>query len=425
VSRFPVATLALRVPFPRVLLTACSLTLLLATAGCGTDENQQNAPAPAVEQAPLTPQAPPAPPLPPPLPKPPVTASAPYLNGKVDIALLLPLTGPNAALGNDMLAAAQLALLDQGGPNLALTPKDTGGTPDGAAKAATAAVAEGAKLIIGPLTAPEVSAAKPIAQQAGISIIAFSNNDEIAGDNVFLLGFLPRQEITRVIDYARSTGLDHLAVLAPSSPYGQIATDTAQQVAGKDGFDLDDTEVFQADESDLSAVVQHLDQNGQFTFNALLVPAGGPQLKNVALQLAGAQIGPPKVRLLGTGLWATPDLAAQPGLIGGWYAAPSPEAGAVFQQHFQETYGHAPQLLAALAYDATALAAVLDRSRGDDFSAQSLTNPSGFAGVDGIFRLMPDGTNQRGLAVLEVDQGGPKVVSPAPVSFAAAPQVTQ
>ncbi|HTH97395.1 MAG TPA: penicillin-binding protein activator [Stellaceae bacterium] len=389
-------------------------------AGCGNNPPPaQNAPPPAVEQAP--------PPVPvAPIKGTPLTATGPapaYLSGKVDVALLLPLTGPTSALGHDMLNAAQLALLNLGGRNLALTPKDTGGTPDGAAKAATQAIGEGAKLIIGPLTAGEVAAVKPVAKDAGVNILTFSNSTQIAGDNVFLLGFMPQQEVARVLDYARSTGLDRVSVLAPASPYGQVAEDAAKQAAARDGFTIDGSHDFAANGSDLKAVVQGLGGPG-FSSNALLVPVGGQQLHSVAVLLAGAQIGPPKVRLLGTGLWATPDLGNEPELVGGWYAAPQPDAAAKFTQDYTTVYGKPPALLASLAYDAVALAAVLDRSRGDDFSAAALTQPSGFLGVNGAFRLMPDGTNQRALAVLEVQQGGAHVVSPAPSGFASTAQAT-
>jgi hypothetical protein len=155
-------------------------------------------------------------------------------------------------------------------------------------------------------------------------------------------------------------------------------------------------------------------------FDAILIPEGGNRLKSVAPLLPYYDVDPEKVHFLGTGLWDEPGLGTEPALNGGWYAAPPPGARADFDQRFRAVYKRPPPRLATLAYDATALAAVLARNaNGPDFSAAALTNPSGFAGVDGIFRLRPDGLIQRGLAVLEVHRNGNTVVSPAPTTFQA------
>ena len=342
------------------------------------------------------------------------------LRTKVTIALLLPLTGSNATIGADMLSAAQQALLELGGPNLAITPKDTGGTADGARAAATEAIADGAKLIVGPLTAPEIDAVRPVAQAATVNMIAFSNVAAVAGNGVYLIGFLPSQEIDRVVGYAFSTGASHFAVIAPTNPYGQLSIAALQAAAAKFGASVDASESFSPDESNLEATVQRLTNNGAPSFTAVLLPEGDQQLKDVALQLSTQKITPPQFRLLGTGLWDGPGLGGESALIGGWYASPPTEARTGFEQRFAQIYGHRPQRLASLAYDAVGVAAVLDRS-GGDFSTNSLTNPSGFAGTNGVFRFLADGTNERGLAVVEVEPAGVSVISPAPQSFAPGP----
>jgi hypothetical protein len=152
--------------------------------------------------------------------------------------------------------------------------------------------------------------------------------------------------------------------------------------------------------------------------DALLLPEGGDRLKALAPLLPYFDVDPAQVKFLGTGLWDEPGLGTEPALDGGWYAAPPPNARADFEKRFTTLYRHPPPRLATLGYDATALAAVLARNpAGPDFSAPALTNPSGFSGIDGIFRLRPDGLVQRGLAVLEVHRGAPTVVDPAPESF--------
>jgi ABC-type branched-subunit amino acid transport system substrate-binding protein len=366
-----------------------------------------------------------APPPPPPVtaPLPPVTVTplGPAVQAlppgaKVKVAMLLPLSGPNAGLGQSMLDAAQMALFDIGDEHLILMPHDTQGNPAGAAAAAQAALNDGANLILGPLLAAEVEAVKPIARQANVAVVAFSTATQLAGDGTFLMGFLPRQDITRVTSFAHDRGAHSFAALAPSTPYGQLAVSTFKDAVAAGGGTIADVQFYDPGASDLSGVIKTLAHDGGF--DALLLPEGGNRLTATAPLLPYNGIDPAKVHLIGTGLWDDPRLGAEPALVGGWYAAPSPAARAQFEAHFQQLYNHKPPRLATLGYDAAALAAVLAQNpKGADFSVNALTNPSGFAGVDGLFRFRADGLVQRGLAVLEVHRDGPSVVSPAPETF--------
>jgi branched-chain amino acid transport system substrate-binding protein len=342
----------------------------------------------------------------------------------VKVALLLPLSGPNAELGKAMLEAAQLALFTTGTDKLTLVPRDTTGTADGAAKAARSAIDDGAKLILGPLIADEVVAVRPIAQAANVNIIGFATKTEVAGGNVFLMGFLPKQEVVREVAYARDQGLGRFAALAPNSPYGHLMGDALKDVATAAGGTVTRVEYFDTRGSDASASIKRLlpttaaGPAAGAPFDALLVPAGGEQLKQVAAQLRSAGVDPTKTRLLGSGLWDDPSITSDPNLAGGWFAASPPDIRHEFESRFQGAYGRVPPRLASLGFDAAALAAVLAKSDSPDpFSAQAIQNPNGFTGVDGLFRIGADGLVQRGLAVLEVDPSGDKVVSPAPKSF--------
>ena len=406
---------SLAYPVLRPLALASVVTFALGLAGCAP---QTVAVKPPVQQAPVVAVTPavtaPSRPAPPP-------QNLVNTGGKTDVALLLPLSGPTAPLGRDMLDAAQMSLIELGADDMVLTPKDTRGTAEGAAAAARLAIAEGAKLIVGPLTAPEAEAVKPIAQAAHINVLAFSSIASIAGNGLYLMGILPREELTRIASYARSTGVDHFAALVPNNAYGQLVADEFARAVAAAGGTLDDSETYEPGGSDLKSVVKHLSANGKYTFTALLVPETGTKLKNTVAQLGLVDINQQKVKLLGTGIWDMPDLGGEPSLIGGWYAAPPPDARAGFQDRFRQAYGHAPQRLATLAYDAVGVAAVLDRTPGADFSAAALANPNGYAGADGIFRFRADGTAERGLAVLQVEHAGTSIVSPAPDSFENAP----
>jgi ABC-type branched-subunit amino acid transport system substrate-binding protein len=365
---------------------------------------------------------PPGPPSPPP---------PPGAAGPEKVALLVPLSGANAELGQAVLDAAQLALFETGGERLQLIPRDTGGNAAGAASAAHAVIGDGAKLILGPLLAPEVEAVKPIARDAHINVIAFSTVTSLAGGNTYLMGFLPRQEVVREVTYARERGLDRFAALAPNSAYGHLMANALREAAPASGGMVTKVEFYDPRAGTGSAAVQRLlpgagppDNAAPAappstpSFDALLLPEGGAQLKQVADEVRAATGEAKPVQLLGSGLWDTPDTGSDPALVGGWFASSAPEPRQDFERRFSATYGHSPPRLASLGYDAAALAAVLARGQaGEPFSQQAILNPSGFSGVDGLFRFTPNGLVQRALAVLEVELQGATVISPAPQSF--------
>ena len=362
-------------------------------------------------------------------PSAPTTAAA---AGPAKVALLVPLSGANAELGQALLDAAQLALFESGGDRLILVPRDTGGNAAGAAGAARAVVGDGARLILGPLLAPEVEAVRPVAQEAHVNVIAFSTVTSLAGGNVYLMGFLPRQEVVREVSYARERGLARFAALAPNSPYGHLMADALREAATGTGGNVTKVEFFDPRAGDVSPAIQRLLPGGGAegspepppisppvaSFDALLLPEGGAQLGQMAAQVRAAGGNAKPVQLLGSGLWDTPDIGSDSALVGGWFASSPPEARQDFERRFNATYGHNPPRLASLGYDAAALAAVLAGGQaGEPFSQQAILNPSGFTGVDGLFRFTPSGLVQRGLAVLEVVPQGTTVVSPAPQSF--------
>src|SRR5207248_5792980 len=181
------------------------------------------------------PAGPPQPPVTGPGGPPPGGPPPPSAGGPVKVAVLLPLSGANAELGKAMLEAAQLALFTTGNDRLTLVPRDTSGTPDGAAGAARAALADGAQLILGPLLAAEVDAVKPVAAEAKVNVIAFSTATQLAGGNVFLMGFLPRQEVVREVSFARQSGLGRFAALAPNTEYGRLMADALREAASQGG----------------------------------------------------------------------------------------------------------------------------------------------------------------------------------------------
>src|SRR6185312_5063349 len=277
-----------------------------------------------------------------------------------------------------------------------------------------------------------------------VNMVAFSTNEQLAGDGVYLLGFPPRQSVDRIVAYAHQQGVARFAALAPQTPYGELVVDELRTAANADGASVTHVELYDPGTKDLRPTVRRLaafagqapaeapgqpaaagggaklalNQAGGGGFDAVLIPESGARLKEVASLLPYFDVDPAKIHVLGTGIWDEPGLGSEPALVGGWFAAPAPSGHAAFAKRFQQLFKAPPPRLASLGYDAVALAAVLAKKAGPaGFTAAALTDPSGFAGVDGIFRFRADGRADRGLAVLEVERDGFKVVSPAPDTF--------
>jgi len=377
----------------------------------------------------------------------------PATSDTVRVALMLPLSGRNGPIGKAMLDAAQLALFDFADPRFELLPLDTKGTSRGAAIAAQNAIGDGASLILGPLLASSVGAVAPAARAANVPVIAFSNDSTVAGQEVYTMGFLPAAQVARVTRYANQQGITRFAALAPDTAYGRRVVKALEKTVAALGASVVQVQYydpFAQDFTDPVRVLANYDERrkalidqrkqleaeggevalkalkrlknlqtiGDLPFEALLVADGGKRLQSVAALLPFYDIDPGKIRMLGTGQWDEPGIGKEPALVGGWYAAPQPAARHEFETQYRDIYGQTPPRLVTLAYDATALAAVLSGGTGAaDFSSQTLTNPSGFWGRDGIFRFVPSGTTERGLAVIQIGRDRNHVIDDAPKSF--------
>ncbi len=341
------------------------------------------------------------------------------------IALLLPLSGNLAHLGRSMLNAAQLALFDSADDTFELMILDTEGEPHRASEAARVAIEQGAKLIIGPLLAESTRAAAPWAQAAGVPILSFSSDRTVAGNGVFVLGFTPSEQVDRVIQYASGRGFAEFAVIAPQNAYGDLVVQAVQEAVRRGGGRLTDIQFAGTDPSGVTSAVQALTTHPSWASaspgdsgRALLIAEGGDRLRSIASQLEASGVAPGGAQLLGTGTWDEPWISGESALIGGWFAAPSPWSRSRFVQNYTQTYGETPPRLAGLAYDATALAAIVGRIVGpENLNADVLATPAGFIGSEGIFRFASSGVAERGLAVLEVAPQGVNVISDAPQSF--------
>ncbi|MGB8039245.1 MAG: penicillin-binding protein activator [Pseudolabrys sp.] len=354
-----------------------------------------------------------------PQPGEPTSANASVGEGQVRVAMILPLSaqGNAGVAAQSMKNAAEMALAEFKSPNIQLLVKDDGGTPQGAQAGAQQAISEGAEIIIGPLFAQSVSAVGQVARARNIPVIAFSTDASVAARGVYLLSFLPETDVRRIVEFAVSRGKRSFAALLPDNAYGTVVEAAFQQEVSRRGGRVLALEKYPPDANRMSEVARRVAQAAN-QVDSIFIPDGADAVPQVVQALAADGVNLKRVQLLGTGLWDDPRIFSTAALEGGWYAAPESTGFRSFSGRYRARYGQDPVRTATLAYDAVALVAALVKTQGPQrFSEQVLTNPSGFAGIDGVFRFRPEGPNERGLAVLRVTPSGGQVISPAPRSF--------
>lgn len=366
------------------------------------------------DQAPAT-----LPPVQPQSALPPVPGST-IGNGTNRIALILPLgaTGAAGAAAMAMRNAAEMAFNDSGVADVQIIIKDDAAIPQNAQAAAQSAVQEGAQLILGPLTAPSVVSVGQVARAAGVPVIAYSTDENVATRGVYLLSFLPSTDVNRIVTYTASQGRRNFAALIPEDAYGTVVdgefrsavSRAGGRIVGMERYPLDRMKMLEPIRKFAPALAQA---------DALFLPDGIDAVEPVlqALLVAKAPLG--RVKLISTGRWDDPRAHRVTSLAGAWYAAPDSNKFRSFAGLYRGKYGNDPARLASLAYDSTLLACALVRSfqQPNRFSEKVLIDPNGFAGIDGVFRFRQNGTNERGIAVHEIRNGSAVAVSPAPASF--------
>ena len=324
-------------------------------------------------------------------------------DGGAASAALPPAARP-AGLAQSFKNAAALAISENPSVVRVLV-KDDGGSEAGGRAAAQAAVAEGAQLILGPVFAPAVAGAASVTRQAGVPVIAFSTRANLASRNVYLLSFLSQGDIDRVVSYAASVGKRNFAAIVPANDYGGVAIEALSNAAARAGGRVVGFAQYNPNRSDLAAAAQTIAGYGS-QVDAVLVPEGGSGAGAVAAALRGAGIATGQVQLLGTGQWDDPAIAGDPNLAGALYPAPERGAYEAYLGKYQARFGSIPPRTASLAYDGATLAVGLVKARGSGaFSETVIANPSGFIGVNGLFRFEANGLSQRGLAVYQVNGG--------------------
>lgn len=329
------------------------------------------------------------------------------------VALLVPMSGPNAGVGQSIANATTLALLDTKTDRVRITTYDTA---MGAAAAVNKALSEGNRLILGPLLAEDARIVGPIAARANVPVISFSNDTSAAGSGVYIMGYNPAQSIERVVGYAKERGLSQFAALVPRGTYGERAGTSLLRAVEQAGGTVVSLQTFDRSPQSITAAVKKLQASS--SYDALLIADSG----RVALQIAPVvrKNGGASARLLGTELWNTDNaLAASPVLRGAWFASVSDGLYRQLATKYRARYGSAPFRLSSLGYDAVLLTVRIaqDWKPGSPFPAARLRDAGGFAGIDGAFRFGRTNIAERALEVNEVGAGSLSIVDAAPRSF--------
>lgn len=351
-----------------------------------------------------------APPPPPPKPVE-VAPDANVLPTDADrhrVALLVPMSGQNASVGQAIANATTMALLDTNAQNIRITTYDTAA---GAGLAANKAILDGNRLILGPLLADEVVAVASVARPAKVPMITYSNDAAVADRDVFVLGQVPAQAIARVVGFAQDKGIKSIGAIIPTGAYGQRVSSALTVAARARGITVTAVEAYDRSNTSVSSAVRRVIARGGA--DALLIGDSG----RIALMAAPAAAG---LQLMGTELWnGDASIARSPSMRGAWFAAVSDKRFAQFEQSYRTRFGVAPSRLATLGYDSVLLTLNVARGwkPGTLFPTAKLYARDGFIGLDGVFRFEPNGVAERAMEVREVGAGTFITASPAPAKF--------
>ncbi|WP_010183623.1 penicillin-binding protein activator [Sphingomonas sp. PAMC 26605] len=329
------------------------------------------------------------------------------------VALLVPLSGANAGVGQSLANATQMALLDSRNERVRITSYDTAA---GAALAAQRALADGNQLILGPLLADDVRAVTPIAHRAGVPVVSFSNDATAAGNGAYLMGYVPAQSIIRVVNYAHDQGVTSFGGLVPNGMYGERASTAFLRAVESAGGRVGALQTYDRAPGSMTAAIARIAKSAPY--QAILIADGG----NAAA--AGVPVlrrnGMGGAHILGTELWnSEASIASKPALEGAWFASVSDGLYRQYAAKYRARFGAAPFRLSSLGYDAVLLTIRIMRDwpMGTAFPEDRLKDRGGFAGIDGAFRFGRDNVAERALEVQEIRGGTTVTVSPAPSGF--------
>lgn len=344
-------------------------------------------------------------------------------SARVPVALLLPMTDAGGAGGvaRSMENAARLALAEAGASRVDLALYDTGGTPAGARAAALEALDGGARIIVGPLYSQSISAVTPLVSGRDINVLSLSNNAAVAGGNVYVMGQTFGDVAERLTTYARRAGRSSVAVVHGDDVGGTAGRDAILRAAQGAGMQVATVQSYPLSQQGIAAAGPRIAEavRASGADAVFLTASADADLPFIARTLPANGVDPSQTRYIGLTRWnASGEAMTLPGLQGGLFALPDQQAVAAFEARYEAAHGTTPHPLAGLAYDAVrAVTTLVGEGRSDALTGGALTRRAGFEGAYGQFRLLPDGTNDRALAVAQIQNNQVVILDPAPSSF--------
>lgn len=338
--------------------------------------------------------------------------------GPARIAMLVPQTaaGNGSAVAKQLRNAAEMAVSDLGADVMELVIKDTGGTPAGAISATQMAINEGAAMVLGPVFSSSVTSARSIITKTQRPLIGFSSDPTAAGPDGYLISFLPDQIVTRSVDYAVSQGRRNFAAILPSGAYGILVERQLQTSIRASGATLLAITKYEYNSESLKTAIEGLVESAKQA-DVLFIPDGGGSPRAILRMLKSKGVDLSQKMIIGTGQWRTAELKA-PELQGAMFADMDQARFEVFKQRYVQKYGSEPTVNAALGYDAVLLVGgLLKEKPGQQITRAEIERSQGFIGASGVFRFLPSGLNQRGLAMFQIQDGNVVPIEAAPSSF--------
>lgn len=343
----------------------------------------------------------------------------------VTVALLVP--GGSGVESDSFLAsnlenAARMAIADLQGVQIDLRVYNTGASPEQAATVATQAVNDGAKIILGPLYAEAANAAGIAVANRGVNVLAFSNNSSIAGNNVFVLGPTFDNTANRLVSYAGTKGIQNFSIVHGDDLQGAVGRDAIANAVRNGGKTVGSVQSYPMTQQGIISAAGPIANSIRSSGSQAVFLTGGvnADLPLIATALPEQGIDPAVTQYIGLTRWdVAPQALALPGLQGGIFAMPDTQMISLFESRYAAAYGENPHPLAGLAFDGiAAIGALLAQGNPEALSVAGLTQSQGFQGTQGVFRLLPNGTNQRALAIAQIQNNQVVILEPAPRSFA-------
>lgn len=313
----------------------------------------------------------------------------------IKIGLLLPFSGEQKELGKAIYNALEMALFETQSKNIKLIFRDSGDTEEKAIFAAKELEKEGASILIGPIFSSQASAIRKVINKE-IPIFSFTNDENIKQKGLWVLGFSPQQQIKAIFKEIKNNAIKDVALIIPNSIYGERALQESRKQGTQNNIIIHNIYFYDILSNDFSDLGSLLDKEKNIKYNGLLIIASGKQLKEISARAQYRGINPKEIKYFGISGWNNPEVLDEPALLGGHFIAPQQYSYEAFVSRYFKIYNTVPIEISGLGYDILALcSAALKQAKSMSEFKKFLTNPSGFNGIFGFFRIDNNGTISR------------------------------